>query len=529
MKNFKRILRISFTVLCTLGIVGSVALAALAPGAINLGSAANFALLSGSGIVDSNVSDITGHVGASPITGAAIGIPAVEVTGTIYAVDAAGPLGSVEDPALLILAKSAVSTAYTATIGAGPATSVTASTTDSFAGTGYTLLPGVYNSASTMGVPIALTLDGGGDPNAVFIFQAGSTLTTVAGSTITLINGAQACNIFWAAGSSVTFGSGSDFVGTVMAVASITDAGDSTILGRLLADADNDDTGAVTLNFTTVTVPTCAPSLTLVKEVDNTGGGAETASVWTLTATGSGGSPTNLSGSTGVDSDTVFSSGTFKVGTYTLAESSTPSGYTASTYSCIKNGGGAVVSNSITLAADDDAVCTITNTYVPPQRSSSRVIGYMPSAVPATLYVIKQVVNDNGGTAAASAFTLHVKNEGVDVTGSPATGIAVPGTAYTLASGDYRVSEIAYPGYTATFSGDCDANGRVTLTSGDEQTCIVTNNDNTPLALAVSTFPSFPKTGLPPQSGSTPWNMIIPGGILFGMLVLFVARKKHII
>ena len=95
-----------------------------------------------------------------------------------------------------------------------------------------------------------------------------------------------------------------------------------------------------------------------------------------------------------------------------------------------------------------------------------------------TLRVIKQVVNDNGGTKAASDFMLHVKSNGADVAGSPAAGSAT-GTVYTLASGTYVVSEDAPPmGYAQTgISGDCAADGSVTVVAGMQKTCTITNDD----------------------------------------------------
>lgn len=248
MRKFTRISTAILTIAFVLGVAGLV----MAATSVSLGTADNFAVLAGSGITDTTPSVISGDVGLSPGGGAAIGIPAGEVTGTIYAVDAFGPVGSVNNPGLLTLAKSALDTAYANAAGQTPATTVLASTVDSFSGTGYTLTPGVYNSGSTMGITGTLTLNGGGDPNAVFIFQAGSSLTTASASHVTLINGAQACNVFWQVGSSATLGTGTQFKGNVLAFSSITDNGGSTIEGRLLARG-----AAVTLNNTHVTKATC--------------------------------------------------------------------------------------------------------------------------------------------------------------------------------------------------------------------------------------------------------------------------------
>lgn len=99
------------------------------------------------------------------------------------------------------------------------------------------------------------------------------------------------------------------------------------------------------------------------------------------------------------------------------------------------------------------------------------------------LTVIKHVINDNGGTTEASAFDIHVKKDGADVVGSPAAG-SEAGTTYTLTPGTYAVSEHTPPaGYANVTSdqtnGDCDANGGVTLQSGDVKTCTITNDDQT--------------------------------------------------
>lgn len=96
---------------------------------------------------------------------------------------------------------------------------------------------------------------------------------------------------------------------------------------------------------------------------------------------------------------------------------------------------------------------------------------------PATLRVVKQVVNDSGGSATAADFNLHVKSSGADVAGSPAAGVAAPGTPYSLSAGTYNVSEDAFAGYSATFSGDCDSSGNLSLSLGDAKVCTITNDD----------------------------------------------------
>ncbi|MCE9586298.1 DUF3494 domain-containing protein [Candidatus Uhrbacteria bacterium] len=104
-----------------------------------------------------------------------------------------------------------------------------------------------------------------------------------------------------------------------------------------------------------------------------------------------------------------------------------------------------------------------------------------PPPATATLHVVKHVINNDGGVAVASSFTLHVKGATgmgmADVAGSPAAGVEAPGTSYTLSAGAYAVSEDTFSGYASGFSGACDANGSVSLLAGDDKTCTITNDD----------------------------------------------------
>jgi hypothetical protein len=121
---------------------------------------------------------------------------------------------------------------------------------------GETLAPGVYKTTSaqpSLGITGDLTLDGGGDSNAVWIFQIVSSLTTAAtNSQVILTNGATAQNVFWQVGSSATLGTTTTFAGSIMAQASVTLGTGATLNGRALAR-----TGAVTLLSNPVNVPPC--------------------------------------------------------------------------------------------------------------------------------------------------------------------------------------------------------------------------------------------------------------------------------
>jgi len=209
---------------------GPVADAATAP---SLGTAANYGVLAASTVTNTGLTTINGDLGLSPGT-AITGFPPGQVNGTINAADSAA-LQAQDD--------------LTAAYNAAAEIPVTATIPVELGGT--TVTPGVYASpAGTFGITGTLTLDAQGDPNAVFIFQAASTLITAAASNVVLVNGAQAANVFWVVGSSATLGTSSIIQGNIMAQASITVTTGATVDGRALAR-----TAAVTLDSDTITVP----------------------------------------------------------------------------------------------------------------------------------------------------------------------------------------------------------------------------------------------------------------------------------
>jgi hypothetical protein len=245
-------------------IASQPALAETAP--VGLGTAGSFAVLAGTTVTNTGPSSISGDLGVSPGT-AVTGFPPGTVSnGTIHSADgvAAG-------------AQSDLTTGYNDAAGRSPTANVPA-----FIGAGQTLTPGVYKASSSLDVGGSLTLDAGGDPNAVFIFQAPSTLVTDSASSVILTNGAQACNVFWQVGSSATLGTDSAFTGSILALTSISvDTGD-TIEGRALAR-----NGAVTLDDDTITSPACAtaPPTPTPTPTSTTSGTATATPTSTATAT----------------------------------------------------------------------------------------------------------------------------------------------------------------------------------------------------------------------------------------------------
>jgi hypothetical protein len=208
---------------------------------ISLGTAQSFAVLGGSTVTNTGGTVITGNVGVSP--GAAVtGFPpGIVGGGAIHAGDATAGQ-----------AQSDLTVAYNAVAG----TACNVDLTGQDLG-GLTLAPGVYCFSSSAQLTGTLTLNMLGNPNAVFLFKIGSTLTTASGSRVLLINsGVVTCppNIYWQVGSSATIGTTTAFVGNILALTSITLTTSAQLNGRALAR-----NGAVTLDTNTILV--CAPAI----------------------------------------------------------------------------------------------------------------------------------------------------------------------------------------------------------------------------------------------------------------------------
>ena len=233
---------------------------------VNLGTADSFAVLAGAGITNTGATTITGDVGSFPTT-TQTGFDTVTLNGVNHMGDAVTQQAKID-----------LVTAYNDAAGRTPIT----------VGTelgGTTLPTGAYNSAAgTFQITGTLTLDAEGDPNAVFIFQTASTLITASSSQVVLINGAQACNVFWQVGSSATLGTNSTFVGSILALTSITANTGADIDGRLLAR-----NGAVTLQGNTIERPVClTPSILIVKTAPSSANVGDTIT-YTYTVTNTGG------------------------------------------------------------------------------------------------------------------------------------------------------------------------------------------------------------------------------------------------
>jgi len=227
---------------------------------VNLGTSASYAVLAGTTVTNTGPSVINGDLGVWPGL-AVVGFPPgiVNLPGVIHSGDAAAQQ-----------AQTDLTAAYLDAEGRTP---VTQDLTGQDLG-GLTLTPGYYHFDTSAQLTGTLTLDAQGDPEAVFIFQIGSTLTTASNSSVNLINGARFCRVFWQVGSSATLGTTTDFYGHILALTSITANTGATVTGQLLAR-----NGAVTLDTNVITSGVCATA----RAINIT----KTASPASLTAAGS--------------------------------------------------------------------------------------------------------------------------------------------------------------------------------------------------------------------------------------------------
>lgn len=314
---------------------------------------------------------------------------------------------------------------------------------------GTTYTPGVYCINGAMSIDTSpITFSGAG----TYIFRSTGAFTTSAGMSVILV-GASACDVFWNPNGLTSIGANNFFQGTV--IPTLAAAHDITVLdatswtGRALTFAHT-----ITLPDTnvTITVPTCTPPrLTLVKTVTNDNGGTRTVADFPLTAAG----PITI---TGVSGAAPITNAAVTAGTYTLSET-TQSDYTAGTYSCVKNGGGAVIGNSISLIAGDTATCTIVNNDIPPQLHLRKLI--------------------SGGTATFANFTLTANGAGPnDISGTSPVDSGIGLLADTFA-----LSETSPGSYTASAwvcVGGTQIGSNITVGINQSATCTITNTYTPP-------------------------------------------------
>ncbi|MDX6649510.1 MAG: hypothetical protein QOJ97_1461 [Solirubrobacteraceae bacterium] len=237
---------------------------------VDLATARPFVVLGGQEVTNTGPSVLNGDLGVAPGTSlTGFGSPAV-VNGATH-----------NNDGVANQAQADLTTAYNVAAGQTPATNLTGQNLG-----GLTLAAGAYKYTSSAFLTGTLTLDAANDPNAQFVIQIGSSLTTASASRVELVRGASPCNVYWQIGSSATLGTTTRFQGNLMALTSISLNNGASVTGRVLAR-----NGTVSLINNVLDASRCGTS-TSPPSSGTTPGSTPTSGGAPGTGTGQPGSPT---------------------------------------------------------------------------------------------------------------------------------------------------------------------------------------------------------------------------------------------
>lgn len=516
-KGQTRFNKVASIPLVLLILMGGVPAYAASPAPVSLGAAGSFAVLANTTITNTGSTVINGDLGLSPGT-SVTGFPPGTVNGTQHVTDATAAS-----------AQTDLTSAYTDAAGRSPTGTISADLG------GQTLTSGVYKdngAPASLSITGTLTLNAAGDPNAVFIFQSASTLTTAASSVVSLINGAQACNVFWQVGSSATLGTSSTFKGNILALTSATLNTGANVEGRVLAR-----NGAVTLGANTITKATCAspppppppppvpvypPYISIVKVPNPLALPSGPGSVaYTYTVTNIGTVPlSNVTVTDNKCAPVIFLSG--DTNSNSILET-----YETWTYGC-----------TTTVSQTTQNTATATGYYrgqIAIDTAVATVVVSVPLPPP-LIHVTKTpdhfLLPFGGGLV---TYTYAVTNPGV----VPLSNVSVADDKCRPVfggSGDINGNKLLDTNETWVFSCLSEIAG----TTVNRVTAEGSANGLTAIDYAIATVvvapkpkaphvtPKLPNTGIGSDGKSVPWNIFIPIGVLASLFLFGVTRKKRI-
>ena len=224
MNYLKKYLSASFLMIAALFFAAS-SRPALAQSVPPLGAAQTFAVLGASTVTNTGSTVVSGNVGVWSGTAITGFPPGLIQNGAQFTGPGPGPAKTARDDAIL---------AYNNLVGQACGTNLTGKILGQTPGF-LSLSPGVYCFNTSAQLNNTLVLLDGGDPNAIFIFQIGTTLTTASSSEVLMSSGGRGTNVYWQVGSSATIGTSTTFRGHIIAFTDITMVSGATTTGRLFA------------------------------------------------------------------------------------------------------------------------------------------------------------------------------------------------------------------------------------------------------------------------------------------------------
>jgi hypothetical protein len=428
------------------------ALAATSTTTVNLGTAATYGILSEVSVANSATTATTTIRGDLGSPSAPTG-PAPVVSGNIN-------LGSADSTAATDL-----NNAYSAVQARTGGTALPALA-------GATLTPGLYYSGAAASLPASgvVTLDGQGDPNAVFVIQVNAALSLAASAQVDLIHGAQAANVFWQVSGAFSVGATAQFAGTVLTAGAATIGDGSVVNGRVLAQGavttDSDEIYGAPLTMTiaggaTVDTNTSLPTISGTTNVGTSGTVTVTVAGQTLTTIPAGNGswsvdPTILANATyTVLASTTDGAGNVATATQQLTIDTVPPVVTL-------NGGGTVLTDSQTptiAGTTDNGTGTTVTVHVGGQILTALVqTGGVWNIAPATLaegtYTVTASVTDPAGNtgSATQQLTVDITPPTVAITGGATalTNNATPTISGTSSGADGRTVTVTIGAQTLT-------------------------------------------------------------------------------